>query len=468
MSRSALPLLASLALVAVVLAGVAPGAASPQPSPFCGVCGSSFADEIGRHAADDAGVPDEYVDNATVVHSTVTIHVHRNGTATWHVTNRFRNASTAEYFREHPDQLRAVARDAVDDGTVDGSFTLHSVGVDGRTVELELVDADATRGQVGDAVVVDYFHTHGRDLMPRLNVDRLTIVGPPGTTVANDPAQATVDGRRATWHGDGASKYYEAPEAPSSTYVVFAGSGPLTGFTTTLAVALATLPTVLGSLLAHHLPATAVFSVLFGLSAWGTGLFARRFEPDARRVAGGLAVVGAVAVVGGTGVGNLLPNERMFAAVGWVGLLLGGVAVTKGTATRLRDLLLAGGVAMAVVVLATVVTETSPYVTTDDALRRGLVTAAGLLPLVLATAVGALSGDERRARMKAGSLVIVAFLVATIAYISPLQWHWGLVTILLVVWGVVAAVLCAPFVLLGSVVADSDRTAIADATATDD
>lgn len=449
MSRSALPLLACLGLVAVVVAGVVPGAASPQPSPLCGPCGGSF--ETGAQ---------EYLDDATVTHSTATVLVHENGTATWHVENRFQNASTAEYFREHPGFLDTVVEDTLGDGTVEGQFTVQSVAVDGRTVELTYRDADAVQTRVGDAVVVDYLHTHGRELLPRMNVDRLTIVGPSGTVVTNDPAGATVDGRRATWQGDGSGRYYEAPEAPSSTYVVFAEPGPMTGLTTPVAVALATLPTVLGSLLAHHLPATVVFSIMFALSVWSAGVVGRRFDPDRRNVAGWIAVLGAVGVVAGTVFGDLAPNERLFAAVGWVGLLVGGVAVARDDETRLRDLLLAGGVALAVVALVPVVTETNSYVTAGDALGRGLATAAGLLPLVLATAVGAVPAGARRARVVAGFLAVVGFFAATIVHISPLQSYWGLVTILLVVWGLVAAVLCAPFVLLGSVVADAGNPTV--------
>lgn len=443
MSRSALPLLACLALVAIILAGVAPGAASPQPSPFCGVCGGNFADGAR-----------EYVDDATVTHSTATVRVHGNGTASWHVENRFQNASTAEHFREHPGDLDAVVAETLNDGTVEGRFTVQSVAVDGRTVELTVRDADAVRTRVGGAVVVDYLHTHGREYRPRMNVDRMTIVGPSGTTVTNDPALATVDGGRATWHGDGSGRFYEAPEAPSSAYIVFAEPGPMSEITTTVAVALATLPTVIGSLLRHHLPATAVFSIVFALSVWGVGVVGRRFDPDRRSIAGGIAALGAVGVAVGTLFGNLAPNEGLFAAVGWVALLVGGVAVARDAEARLRDLLLAGGVALAIVALLPVVTETSSYVSAGDALGRGLATAAGLVPLVLATAVGAVPPGARRARVVAGFLAVVGFFAATVVHVSPLQSYWGLVTILLVAGGVVAAVLCGPFVLLGSVLAD--------------
>ncbi|MFB6126443.1 MAG: hypothetical protein ABEJ79_03980 [Halolamina sp.] len=440
------------AVVALVAAGApAPTAASPQPSPLCGVCGDSFA-----------GGAQEYVEGATVTHSTATVTVREDGTATWRVRNRFRNASTAAHFRDNPDELRALVRDRLDDGTVDGPFELRSAAVDGQAVVLTVVDRVAATRSPAGPLVVEYLHTHGRETWPKLNVDRLTLVGPEETTVANDPADADVGGRRATWTGDGTAELYEAPNAPTSSYVVFAASGPLIDAKAAAAVALATLPTLASGLVRYHLLGAALFAAgLFG-ALRGAEALRRRVAPEPAELGGALVALGLLVAVASV---EAVPVDADFAVVqtgAAVAVATGLVAVVRGEEATLWDVVVAGAVAAGLTVVGLTVANPTEYRTTTEIVRHRLAEVTMALPVVLAPALAAVPRGAVRGRLLAGGLVVAGFVVGAVAFVSPLESYWGLVTALVAVYGLGAAAGTVPMLMLGEVVARDGPSAAAD------
>ncbi len=95
-----------LALLSVLVSFAAtPAASAPLPEPFCGPCGGSFTEEAQRYGETNG------VENVTfgIEHSTATIRVHDNGTATWTVKNRLASEETARYFRENGWMLDEIA-----------------------------------------------------------------------------------------------------------------------------------------------------------------------------------------------------------------------------------------------------------------------------------------------------------------------------------------------------------------------
>ncbi|WP_135364964.1 hypothetical protein [Halosimplex halophilum] len=293
--------LVAVGLLVVLAAVTAAGAvASPQPDPVCRACGASFAD-----AADDRGY------DVTVANSTATVRVHANGSATWTVTNRLDGAD-ADALAE-PNAAESVARAAVREGRglphvyEEGALTVESVAVEGRSVTVRFTDPDAGTRQLG-TLVVDYFHSDGVQGGWILDVDEFTLVGPPGTTVLNDPAAAidseyappeatpTVDGGRVTWHGSLDQEH--GPVFYEDLYVVY-GDSETAGWRVAGATALTTAPIWLGNLGSFVVPTAFVFAgVLFVVVAGIDGLLSsgRGVHPKQVAALGGLAAV-AVPVV---------------------------------------------------------------------------------------------------------------------------------------------------------------------------
>lgn len=437
------PLLAVAALL--VVAGTAlPALASPQPTPVCGACGGSF-----ETAARD------YVENATVTHSTAVVDVHENGSATWHVRNRLRNASTARFFRNHPDVLSAVSRDAISTGLVDDRLTRVDARVENRTVVVVFRQADAVDRRSG-VLVSDYLHTHGRDAWPTLTADNLTLVGPPGTVVTNDPAGATVSGRRATWHGNGSAPRYEAPTAPTDAYVVFGDPGPLAGLWAGVAVALATLPTVVRVTTTFLLPPLALFAGLLAVVARVETAVERRVTPGRRRVAGLVAALGVLGVA--TTAAGLVSfgTARSTAEFGVLALAMGGVVLLRGDDATLRDVLLAGAAGLVVCLVAVVPLLAGTPVGSALGDAIALREVSRLVPFVLAPALGAVPSGRTRARLLAGTVVVGGFLLAEFSTVWPTRVPFGAVVFFLGALAVVVAVASLPFVLLGRAVAPGE------------
>lgn len=206
-------LLLSVAAMAAGLGG-GPAAASPQPTPFCPVCGQTFHENV---TATDA-----------------TLQVTGSGDVEWRVENELTEPTASEW-RENPEAAASLASDAVDRRyRPPYDPTDPTVTVDGDTLVVEFVDRGAARQRLG-LFVVPYLHGEGREPRWVVNADRFSIVGPEGMRVVDEPAGADVDGDRAVWHGD--TYRHSAEPEPGDTYVVF-GSGPAVDARASVAVAL--------------------------------------------------------------------------------------------------------------------------------------------------------------------------------------------------------------------------------------
>ncbi|MEA1932504.1 MAG: hypothetical protein U9O06_13295 [Euryarchaeota archaeon] len=252
-------------LAVVCLAG--PAIASSPPEPVCGPCGSSFEEVAGQQ-----GVP------VNVTHSTAEIRVDENGSATWVVRNRL-NESTASRLAANPERLTLIAREAaVGDGVAAGSgesIGLQSATVDNETAQIRFHDPDAGSHHAG-VLVVDYFHSGGSWGLV-LNADRVSISGPEGAVVANDPRSIiddeyatdselpTVSEGTVTWQRTAATE--DRAELYHEFYIAYAEPG--TGSTRVdAALTLASLPTWLSNVRDIVLPGAVVYGlVLIGIAA---------------------------------------------------------------------------------------------------------------------------------------------------------------------------------------------------------
>lgn len=239
-------------IAAGIAAGVGAdgGATGTFARPVCSACGSQF-----EAAATDHGL------NLRVDHSTATVVVNDDGSATWTVTNHVVNESAVRELRNSPDRLAAIATAAARtpdrfDGSLawnEGAFqtdaTSTTARIDGNgTVTITFTDPSGAFRTPGGTVTVAYLHREADELSPvsdavvTVNADRITFVGPPGTVARNDPAGGpTVDGRRITWTGTVnhpnqryASERFDGVE---DTFVVFGPAGGSTvDWRTTLAL----------------------------------------------------------------------------------------------------------------------------------------------------------------------------------------------------------------------------------------
>lgn len=285
-------------LVALLLASsavVATGVGAPPPGVVCDACGTSI-----ETAAEERGI------DLDVTHSTVTLQVHANGSGTWTMTNRIDGDDALRRLRENDTLLRnIVAEDvnhgvgAMDDDRDDEHVA--STAVDGTTVTVTVRDPVVARQTPGGALVVDVFHAAGRGSGWRVNVDRFTLKGPPGTVLASDAVaaigadRASADGGTVTVHGalDGSVAFRQ-----NDVFVAFAPAGAATGLLGTLAVALAWAPVVVEGFVTYHaLGAALLLAALAGTHA----LRHRGPTGDRRRVvawaAGALAVYLVVTLV---------------------------------------------------------------------------------------------------------------------------------------------------------------------------
>lgn len=238
--RVAVLVLVVLVGTVFVGAGVAAdgGATGTFARPACSACGGQF-----ETAATDHGL------DLRVDHSTATVVVHDDGSATWTVTNHVVNESAVRELRRSPDRLDAIATTAARtpdrlDGSLawnEGAFqtdaTSTTARIDGNgTVTITFTDPSGAFRTPGGTVTVAYLHREADELSPvsdavvTVNADRITVVGPPGTVVRNDPAgEPTVDGRRISWTGtvNHPNQRYasEQFDGVDDTFVVFGPSG---------------------------------------------------------------------------------------------------------------------------------------------------------------------------------------------------------------------------------------------------
>lgn len=269
-------LAATATLLVLLVLGTTSAVAAPPPQSVCGPCNDGLV-----QAAREHNLP------LRITESTARVRVHPNGSATWTVTSRFAadedpdpNAYPPNATLRSPDEIRtnatlrgAIVREAVDDSRDylepdRRDATVRSARVDNQTLRMAFHEPDVARETPGGVLLVDEYHTRGLGSGWYVDVDRMTLVGPPGTGISNDVESAigadvaTVDGNRLILEGD--------PSEPPSferddVYVAFAEPGPAAGLLAQFGMGIAALPTVVGSFTSVHLPGLVVLLVGLGL-----------------------------------------------------------------------------------------------------------------------------------------------------------------------------------------------------------
>lgn len=189
---------------ALVVAGFAidPAAASPEPGPFCDVCGEAFDS------------------NVTATHATLQLTA--DGDVEWRVENQV-DPETADAYRDNPEVLERRARKALDDHSqVPANPTDVSVRVGEDTLIVSFVDRGAVRKRLG-LLVLPYFHDEGYDYWRNINADEIVVTVPEGYRIVNDPAGAEVADDRVIWTGSTGYENWEG-SGHDDAYVV-AGRG---------------------------------------------------------------------------------------------------------------------------------------------------------------------------------------------------------------------------------------------------
>lgn len=419
-SRRALSL---VVVVTLVVSATAPlVAASPRPTPVCGVCSERV---LSSSAA-------SYDLSLSVESSTADVELTDEAAARWTVHVRLSGAGV-ERLRDDP----ALTTDLVEEALFRDAVAV-SAQVEGDTLVARYRTTDfATR--VNGAYRLDGLRDDaGAVAYTGLGADRLTIRGPTGTTPAIVPSTATVDGRRVTlteWSGG---------------WVVFA-SGPVAP----LVAALAVLDAVGSLLLTNAVGYLLIPSLAFlgGLAAilrvTGEADAQSRTSDRLARLVAGLGLLGLLHPLL-TGVQPLV-NDYTPA------LIAGGVAALVVAAVgTVRDRLtppaaiateLGAFAAGVLVVFALSVVGVGPLYPTGGlggAFRVSLLA----LPVVCCFAVGVAGTAGRRAGF---GVALAAFaLLAVSAFEFTSSSMFGVFDYLLALGGaVVIVVLGVPFALLG-------------------
>jgi len=461
--------------VTLLFAAIPPALASPQPDPVCGACGPPF-----EGAADEEGL------TVNVTNSTATVHVHANGSATWVVTNRVNNAA-ADRLRADSAMLDRIADRAATSGWgspgghVDDDAEFTSASINDQTVTIRYLDTKAGQRHAG-VLVVDYLHSEGVGGGWMINADRFTIVGPPGTTVVNDPRAAIdreyapanavpiVDRRRVTWHGSTQDAYRAIFR--DDVYVVFGDAGT-PAWRVDAALALATAPIWIDNVQTFVFPAVVVYGVLL----LGVAVATRRFAPadaDPDPLAKGVTALGGIGVVAGL-LAPAVGHPGWFAGVAAVYLVTGIAAVVRPAAFRSPRWTL--GVGIASLVGATAVLGGSSLIEGSfgfafgaygnsfvSTLRGGIAH----LPLTVAPAFGvalAAGGPfgSRRAQLGAFAGALVSLAIAGGVFVPIASRPFGLIIIFTIGAAVLAALFGLPLAVLAArQVANPPASGVAD------
>ena len=245
---------------------------APPPQSVCGPCNDGLVQEARMH-----NLP------LAVTSSSASVRVHPNGSATWSVTSHLatnddydpnhyppnatlRNVSA---LRTNETLRRAVVREAVDDSRDylepdRPDATLRSMDLTNRTLRFTFFEPDVASQRPGGVLLFEEYHTRNMGSGWYVDVNTLELVGPDNTTVSNDVREAfggdvaTVDGNRVILSGDPADP---PTVAQDDLYVAFTSPGSVPGLRARLAIALATLPTVLSTFVSLHLPGLLVLLV---------------------------------------------------------------------------------------------------------------------------------------------------------------------------------------------------------------
>lgn len=464
--------LALLALLAV-FAAVAVGGASPQPHRACAPCNPGF-----ERAATVYGQGE-----ADIERSTVYIRLHTNGSATWTVRNEVGPDDAA--LLRNSSNLSAIARAATRSGGLpdpglanDGLPPARDISArvtDGTVVIRFTQPRAATRFDT--VLLSQYFHVVEGGIV--INAANYTIVGPPGTTVTNDPAASindsaakpTVEGRRVTWHleptveGRSVARHGDTRErrtvVSEQVFLAFAPTGDLlAGPKTTAAISIDVAPTVLEAVVAFLLLQTVVFALMVVSVVRGI----RGVSWTHRRSWLGAAVgvlawfILATVVARVLGIANLpgLP-ALVFVAPATVYTVVGGLAWHERTRRYLRAP--PGQAVAGVAALATVALVAPPFV---GGTAAAVKTAVIFAPLAFCFPLGGATAARDRqsvSRWTAATVAAFGFAVVTLVNLAdpPGGTARAILSIGLFVAALVVAVLGVPLALFGRSMATSER-----------
>jgi len=449
--RPSLPRTLVAALLVGSLLGVAlavPATASPRPIAVCAPCERGFV-----FAAQAHGHP------VRIEHSTATMRVHRNGSATWTVENRLNDSTPFE----NATLRDAVAREAV----AVHDARLLSTSVDGGdTVRIRYRTPDAAVDTPGGALRVTYFRDEpGTTIYTGLGADRLTLVAPEGMVVGNGLPGADVsdDGREMT-----AYSFEHGGDGPFVTLVP--EGDPLAPLWSLAAVVLPLAPIVGRNLLFLVTVPTLVFAGGLRAVAWAVdavGLDSPSANPDRRAL--GVVALGIVALAHPLAPGLFaLGGTEPPLLAGAVGVItLGCALAVPAVRARLSPARLAGlvGLAFAVTVAVGFGLGAVPGLHVDDhVVRRMLLT----LPVYAVTLVGyaAAHGGFRRALAAAGGAFALV-LATTFPVLSQGGTFYFLGVVLAVIGAVAGVVIGIPLFLLGHGLPGEGSSAEADRDAED-
>lgn len=423
-------------LTALILAGAAtPVTASPAPVSGCPPCGDGFVRAAASHDLD-----------TEVRRGEATVRVHENGSATWTVRVVPTNESVLNRLAENETLARSVAADSF--GIRYGSGIAHKliaadVANGAFVIQYQTLDV-VRRGMLGTHTLTYFRDSPGAYVYTDLGADELTVVSPPGMTVARGFGE--VNGRRMT--------ATELPDARDGPFVVFAPEDSLTpGLLGVLAVLNA-----LGGVIARNFLLFVV--VPGGILVGGLAGIRRFVDPSKDR---NTTLLGTIIAVGGAGllVGTLIAEADALPAVTG-NLLIGGFggivlfALGAGVAVPgIRRYLTAGRLIGSGIVVAGVAVAVSDGVLGASAFHKMLELGAALLPA--AVALGWADARSNRQGATPTTWLFLGLSVAVIGVLvvsAPLTALGGslflLVPVVLTVAAIGGVIAAGPLYLLGA------------------
>jgi hypothetical protein len=303
--------------------------------------------------------------------------------------------------------------------------------------------------------VIDYLHDEGTGAGWILNANRFTIVGPPGTSLQNEPAMqvdrvpdsAAGGTNRVTWTGTVseddaiARRSFDAPTHYVDAYVAF-GDQSTTPAQVTASLATETSPIWLDNVNTYVGPALLLYAFLLlgvlGLTRWA---IAEKF--DATLLAKIVIGTGAILLIVGGPAG--------LAGLAVVYLVLGTTALARPAAFR-HSLVLSLASLAAVGVLYASLAFTRGYfdhhpfvVGLRQAIRHAAVGIAPVLGMLVARSV---ERSDSWLSPQAYGLGLGAFALAGLAAVPFGYRPFGFYVIVSLIGTVVAAVALTPLVVL--------------------
>ena len=159
-------------LLLVLVAVTATVAARPPPQPLCDICS------------------DDVLNGSEITSATVTIEIDEHGNGHWTAQLDLRANASVE-----PRAVQSAAEDALRGHRGEAQPRNLSVAVTEDTAVLTYDVPRMGHRSAGDLVVVDYFHSQGESgRWYGINVDRVVVTGPEGTTLVRAPPEHRLNG----------------------------------------------------------------------------------------------------------------------------------------------------------------------------------------------------------------------------------------------------------------------------------